>query len=272
TLTAFDVISFKAVINGTDTLLLHFDTGSWDVHLTKDAIIKKTKLLSGQPDFLAGKAPANFNKLNKVHKLQIGKLVFDNPDCLPTDITAREMDGRFGWTLFEGRQVELDFDKQLMIVHSGRLKKAPKGFIKSELLFKHSFLLVKGGMHKGAQVFDGDFLLDTGSDRAVILDSAWAAIHNYAQDLPVIRTITLRDPRGNTFETRVVRAPAFEVAGIRFNDVPALVLVTRNPVGFPVNDLCNDVFKRFNVIMDFKNDCIYWKPNGLAKLPYRSDS
>jgi len=28
-------------------------------------------------------------------------------------VTAHEMDGRFGWNLFEGKQVEIDYDRNL---------------------------------------------------------------------------------------------------------------------------------------------------------------
>src|SRR5882672_4687435 len=49
TLTSFNAISVRSVINDTDTLTLHFDASSFDFDLTKDAILKKTKLLSNQP-------------------------------------------------------------------------------------------------------------------------------------------------------------------------------------------------------------------------------
>jgi hypothetical protein len=272
TLTAYDAISFKAVINETDTVTLHFDTGSWDVRLTKDAIIKKTKLLSNQEGYVAGRSAPNFNKLNKVVKLQIGKMTFMNPDFVATDRTAHDMDGRFGWNLFEGKQVELDYDKSLLIVHSGRLMKAPKGYVKTSLEFWHSFMIVKGTMKKGGRAYNADFLMDSGSEQAIILDSAWAAAAGYADSLKLIRTIVLHNPRGDKFETRVVVAPGFEMAGVKLTNIPALVLGTRNPAGFSINDLGNDVLKRVNVIMDFKNDCIYWKPNGLVGVPYREKS
>jgi len=272
TLTSYDAISFKAVINETDTVTLHFDTGSWNVRLTRDAIVKKTKLLSNQPEFVAGRAEPNFNKLNKVLKLQIGNLTFINPDFAATERTAHEMDGRFGWNLFEGKQVELDYDKSLLIIHSGRLLKAPKGYVKTNLEFRHSFMIVKGAMKKGGRECNSDFLMDTGSEQAIILDSAWTAAAAYADSLKLIRTIVLHNPRGDKFETRVVVAPGFEMGGLKLNNIPALILGARNPAGFSINDLGNDVLKRFNVIMDFKNDRIYWKANGLMNAAYREKS
>ena len=267
TLTSYNAIAFKAVINGTDSVDLHFDTGSWDFRLTKDAIVKKTKLLSGQ----TGSTP-NFSKLNKVSKLQIGKLVITNPDFAASDVTAHDMDGRFGWNLFEGKQVELDYAKSRMIVHSGKLIKAPKGYVRSNLDFRNSFMIVKGAMKKGDQLLPGNFLMDTGSGQAIILDSAWSASADFAKGLQLIRSIILHNPRGDKFETKVVLAPAFEMSGYTLSNIPTLILGTRNPAGFSVNNLGNDLLKRFNVIMDFKNDCIYWKPNHLFNMEFGKDS
>lgn len=272
TLTSYNAISFKATINDVDTVTLHLDTGSWDLRLTKDAVMKKTKLLSSQSGYLSGKAAPDFNKLNKVFKLQIGKLIFANPKFAVTDLTAHEMDGRFGWNLFEGKQVELDYDKSRLIVHSGKLKKAPRGYVKSDLEFRHSFMIVKGAMKKGTQQYSADFLMDTGSEQAIILDSVWAASSNFASNLTLLRSIILHDPRGVKFETKVVLAPALEMSGLEITGIPTLILGTRNPAGFSINTLGNDVLKRFNVMMDFKNDCIYWKPNKLVDVKYRERS
>jgi len=267
TLTAYNAIAFKAVVNGTDSVNLHFDTGSWDFRLTKDAIVKKTKLLSGQNG-----STLNFSKLNKVSKLQIGKLIINNLDFAATDMTAHDMDGRFGWNLFEGKQVELDFDNNRMIVHSGKLIKAPKGYVRSNLEFRNSFMIVKGAMKKGDQLLPGDFLMDTGSGQAIILDSAWAASTYFAKGLQLIRSIILHNPRGDKFETKVVLAPGFEMNGYALTNIPTLILGTRNPAGFSINNLGNDLLKRFNMILDFKNDCIYWKPNKLFDKEFNKES
>lgn len=267
TLTSYNAIAFKAVVNGTDSVNLHFDTGSWDFRLTKDAIVKKTKLLSGQTE-----TTPNFKKLNKVHRLQIGKLVINDPEFAATDVTAHDMDGRFGWNLFEGKQVELDFDKNRMIVHSGKLITAPKGYVRSNLEFRNSFMIVKGAMKKGDQLFPGDFLMDTGSGQAIILDSTWSASADFAKGLQLIRSIILHNPRGDKFETKVVLAPGFEMNGYTLTNIPALILGKHNPAGFSINNLGNDLLKRFNMILDFKNDCIYWKPNQLFNTDFKKDS
>ena len=53
-----------------------------------------------------------------------------------------------------------------------------KGYIKSNLEFKHSFIIAKGHLEIGNKKLFGDFLFDTGSEQEIILDSARAGKEN----------------------------------------------------------------------------------------------
>ena len=267
-LTSYNAIAVKAIVNGADTLTIHFDTGSWDFRLTKDAILKKTRLLSNQPGALAGTTNPDYNNLNKVFKIQMGHLVWNNPEVGVTTLTAHEMDGRFGWNLFEGKCVQIDYDKSIIIIHS-KLPKVLKGYTKSKLDFKNSFVIAKGSFKKGDKIYPGNFLMDTGADQAIILDSAWAAGRNFAADLKLIKTTVLKNPRGVKFEIKVVLAPLLKVNNIALTNIPTSILAGKNPAGFEINNFGNDLLKRFNMILDFKNDCLYLQPNKLMGVKYR---
>lgn len=271
TLTAYNVIAVKTIINDTDTLTFHFDTGSWDFSLTRDAILNKTKLLANQPGLAAGTAKPDYNNLVKVYKLQMGRTVWANPEIAPTGLTAHEMDGRFGWNLFEGKAIEVNYDKQVLVIHSGPFK-APGGYSSAKLEVIHSFVVAKGAFTIAGKPYPGNFLFDTGADQAIILDSAWASRYNFAKGLPLIRTTVLSNPRGVKFEIKIVRSPMFTINGLNLTNIPTAILGSRNPAGFEVNNLGNDLLKRFNMILDFKHDMLYLKPNHLSIVKYREDS
>lgn len=268
TLTEFNAICVKAVINTTDTLNLHFDVGSFDFRLTKDAILKKTGLLSNQPEALAGKVKPDYGRLNPVKTLKLGSIVWEDPYILPTGFTAHDMDGRFGWNLFEGKQVELNYDCHKIIVHS-RLPEASKTYTRSGLKFIRSFVCVSAAFKVNGKLCKGDFLLDTGSDQAIVLDSSWVAKSGFPKDLRLLKTSVLKDPRGVTYETKIVSAPLLEWSSFSLQHVPAYLLDGRNPTGFEINYLGNDLLKRFNMILDFEKDELYLKPNALMKEKYR---
>lgn len=272
TLSAYNAIHVKALINATDTLNLHFDVGSFDFHFTKDAILHKTRLLPDQNDALAGKSKGDYRHLNPVLSLRMGSMTWKNPEIIPTGLTAHDMDGRFGWNLFEGKTVEINYDKNCLIIHS-KLPKQMKGYVRSELEFMESFVCINGAIKIGSNVYPGRFLMDTGSDQAIILDKDWTARQQFPHDsLKLIKSSTLKDPRGVSYETKIVEMPCIKLNGFELRNIPTYMLSSRNPVGFEVNYLGNDLLKRFNMILDFKNDVVYLKPNGLMKLEYRQSS
>ncbi|TAE73052.1 MAG: hypothetical protein EAZ85_08285 [Bacteroidetes bacterium] len=266
-LTKNNAIHVNSIINNRDTLNLHFDVGSFDFRLTRDAILKKTKLLAHQTEFMAGKAKPNYNQLEKVFKIQLGNVIFENPNIVPTGFTAHQMDGRFGWNVFEGKSVEIDYEKSIIIVHS-KLPKNKKGYVKSKLKFIRSFVCVESNFIIKNKQYSGDFILDTGSNQAIILDSAWVMKQKFPQDLPFIKSSKLKDPRGVIYENKILLSPLLALNNFKVTNIPTSLLGSKNPLRFEINYFGNDLLKRFNTIIDFENDYLYLKPNSLMNLPY----
>jgi len=270
-LTAYSAIAVKAVMNDADTLNLHFDVSSFDFHLTRDAIIKKTKLLPNHADVLAGTAKPNFNEMNKAMKLQIGTAVWRNQEMLPTGLTSYGMDGRFGWNLFEGKQVEVDYDNNRIIIYS-KMPKGLKGYERSKIGFIHSYGYATETFEIGGKKYTGRFSMDTGSDQSIILDSSWVARNNFPTDLKLIKSSTISDPTGKKYQMKIVEAPLIRLNGFPVANVPTIILGSKNPVGFEMNYFGNGLLKRFNMILDFKNDYLYLKPNKLSTAKDKADS
>ena len=251
TLTSFNAIKVRTVINDTDTVNLHLDLSSFDFVLLKEVVAKKA--------------------FNKVHKLQMGSLVWNDPVINSSASTAHEMDGRFGWNLFEGKKVEIDYDHNLIIIHS-RLPDDLKGYARSKIKFIHSYLCAEAVFKLENKKYLGDFMFDTGSDQALILDSGWVGKQNLTRDLKLIRTSVLRDGRGVKHETRLVLSPLLEINGLVLRDIPTLVMGSKNPANFEINFFGNDLLKRFNIVLDLGKDNLYLKPNKLMSLKYGGDS
>jgi len=250
-LSSYNAIQVKGIINDTAEVNLHFDISSFDFHLTRDVIQKRG--------------------LNTVLKLQIGSRVWAKPPVMPTGLTAREMDGRIGWNVFEGQIVEIDYDQHLLMIRP-KLPKSLKGYVRSKMRFIRSYVVVKGSIGKDGHEYTSDFLLDTGADQAMFLDSGWAGKQNFATNLPVIRTSVLKDAGGRKYEIKIVRSPLLKLNGFALTDIPTSIFGSKNPVGFEVNYLGNDLLKRFNMILDFRKDNFYLKPNALMGLKYKDIS
>lgn len=267
-LTDYNAISIKATLDHRDTLNVHFDLSSYGFHITREVIPVKTHLLSNQPDALAGKAKPNYNKLAQVSDLQMGTAVWRHPEILPTALAAHGMDGRLGWTWFDGKVVSLNYDTNQLII-SDLMPRYIKGYVKEKLTFIRSLPCVKGVFKMGNKRYEAYFSMDNGSEQSMILDGAWRQQQHFPADLKVLKTSVLRDGGGNEYKTEYVQAPPLTLGGKQLTGAPALLIGERTPGGTPVNFLGNDVLKRFNIIIDFKHDVIYWRPNGLFDADYR---
>ncbi|HVU95278.1 MAG TPA: hypothetical protein VHE34_08645 [Puia sp.] len=259
-LTAYSAIAVRAIIDGHDTVSMHFDLSAFGLHLTKDAILHRTALLPNREEVLAGSAKPNYRKLNEVSTLRMGTLTWHDPVIAATDVTAHEMDGRIGWDVFEGKVVELNYERGIMVIHP-RMPRGVKGYKRSKLDFIRSFPCAAGTFLIGGKEYSGDFLLDTGSDQGLLVDSSWAVQNHFPADLPVTGTQVVRDPRGRNFTMRKVTIPAVRLNGFVATQVPAMLMGAQQPVGFPVNCFGNGLLRRYDLIVDFQKDELYLRPN-----------
>ncbi|MGK0363101.1 MAG: hypothetical protein ACI85O_000143 [Saprospiraceae bacterium] len=268
TLTEHDAIHVKAILNEKDTMNLHFDTGSFGFRLTQKAIKEKTDMLSQQPDYMMGKGKPDFNSLGQAKSLRLGTMNFESPRIRATLLTAYDMDGKFGWVLFDGKYLEINYSENLLIIHSQKPAGLRK-YTKLPIEWVRPFICIKASLKVDSKKYKGTFLLDSGANQALIIDRDWAKAQNFPDDLEVLRTTTLRDPRGNEFEAKTVKCPSLVVKKNELVDVPATMLSGQNPTGFPINYFGNEVMKRYDTILDFQNDVIYFRSNKLSSTPFK---
>ena len=116
------------------------------------------------------------------------------------------------------------------------------------------------------------FLFDTGYQRALLLDSVILAEQAFPKDLDVIKINQLRNGAGAIFITKVIELPSLTIGGQVITKFPTQVLNRENPAGFKTHILGNELLKRFNTILDFRNSNIYLQKNKLFKVPYTDAS
>jgi len=267
-ITEHDAIHVNAILDGKDTMNLHFDTGSFRFSLTQKAIMEKTEMLSHQPNYMMGKGKPNFRDLSQVKSLKLGTMTFDNPPIRASRVTAYDMDGKFGWVLFNGKYLEINYSKNLLLVHSQKPADLKK-YTKLPIEWVRTFICIDAALKIDSKKYKGTFLLDSGANQALIIDRDWAKSQNLPKDLEVLKSTTLRNPQGEEFEAKTVKCPSLFIKKNELTDVPATILAGANPTGFPINYFGNEVMKHYDTILDFQNDLIYLRPNRLTKTAFK---
>lgn len=263
-LTEANNIVFRASINETDSIDLFFDTGATGIVMTHEAIAQKTQLLTQEEaDYQA----RDFVPLSKPISLEIGLFQWKDLTVYPSSVGPDGTDGHFGWDLFDGRVVEIDYEKRIMIVHSS-LNKIPKAYSKLDILYLHTLFCIEGKVNVRGKSYKNRYLFDTGYQRTVILDSVIRQDDQFPRDLPAIKTTELRNSSGTVFVTKIVKSDYLQFGRYKALDVPSQLLSVPNPARFKTHILGGELLKRFDTILDFQDHHVYLKPNRLMSQPY----
>lgn len=252
-----NTIFVKAILNEIDTLNLNFDTGTTELILTEEVL--KNKILS---------RPSLYNTY---YDLKVGHRIYKNK-IYDAKLTGDGTDGRFGWDLFDGLIVELNYDKNLMIVHS----KMPKYIIKDKAFTKldirfYSDLLLVNGVITQSNVKNKDwFLFDTGYQRTTMLDDDLLKAGRFpVEKMEVIKKTIMKGAKGNEVPVITSNLDLLKIGSYELKNVPAQILTSNKPLkGVNIHILGNEVLKRFNTILDFQNNVVYLKPNHLFDAEY----
>jgi hypothetical protein len=252
-----NTIYVKAVLNKTDTLNLNFDSGTSQLVITRQALTTKVK--------------SDLTLYTTSYELALGARIY-KPLVYDTELSGHDTDGRFGWDLFDGMIVELNYDKMLMIVHSKMPKsvKRDKAYTKLNMKYFNQLFLVESEISQNGIKNNDWFLFDTGYQKSVMLDNDLLRVHNFPlEKMEVINKVIMHGAQGNEIPVVTSKLQNMQLGKYELKDIPAQILTTNKPMsGATIHILGNEVLKRFNMILDFQNNVIYLKPNVFFKAEY----
>jgi hypothetical protein len=257
TINEHNTIFVKAIFNETDTLNLNFDTGTTELILTND--VMKNKLKS---------APKLYDTF---YNLKIGNTSYKTK-VYDAELTGHGTDGRFGWDFFKGKIVELNYDQNLMIIHSvlpANVAKSRK-FTKLKMKFFKDLLLVESEIKQDGVSNKDLFLFDTGYQRTAMLDDDLLKKGNFpAEKMDVIKKVIMHGAQGNEIPVITSNLKVLKIGKFKLKNVPIQLLTTNKPLRDKnIHILGNEVLKRFNIMLDFQDNVVYLKPNHLFDEKY----
>ena len=117
------------------------------------------------------------------------------------------------------------------------------------------------------QVYNNRVLIHSGYGGTILLDDQFVQAHQIGNQLEVISENQLKDSHGNIIKTKKAILPQLTIGKHRFTDVP---------IGFfagalgkqRISVLGCGLLKRFNILIDQKNDLLYLQPNQFVDHPF----
>lgn len=252
-----NTIFVKAIFNETDTLILNFDTGTTELILTNNVLNNKLK-----------SAPKLYNTF---YNLKIGNTNYTTK-VYDAELTGHGTDGRFGWDFFKDKIVELNYDLNLMIIHSVLPKSVARDnrFTKLKILFFKDLFLVEGEIKQNGMTIKDLFLFDIGYQRTAMLDNDLLKERGFPTGkMEVLKKVIMKGAQGNEIPVITSNLKLLKIGKYKLKNVPVQQLTTNKPLkDKSIHILGNEVLKRFNIFLDFKSNFVYLKPNHVFNDKY----
>ena len=247
----------KAIFNEIDTLHLNFDTGTTELLLTNEVLKNK---LQSKPQLYS-----TFYNL-KIGNTNYATKVYD------VALSGHGTDGRFGWDFFKDKIIEINYDKNLLIVHSVLPKNITrnKKFTQLKIEFFEDLFLVASEIKQNGVTNKALFLFDTGYQRTVMLDNDLLIEGKFpTEKMEIINKTVMKGAQGNEIPVITSNLNVLKIGKYQLKNVPVQQLTTHKPLkNKNIHILGNEVLKRFNLFLDFKNKVVYLKPNHFFKGNY----
>jgi len=253
----FNTNFLPVVLNGTDSLLLNFDSGANDIDLTNAALSKKVK--------------SKLKLYDAEYGIKIGNHTYKSK-IFDIELAGNETDGLLGWDIFDGMIVALDYDQNKMMVHSTMPKEIlqDKQYTRFKITYIKNKPFIESEISQSGIKNKSLFMVDLGYQRTAMLDNDLLREMKFpTEKMEVIKKVMMHGTRGNEVPVTTVKLQSLKIGNFELKNVPAQVMEQNKPMpGVSVHYLGTDILKRFNTVFDFQNNVIYLKPNHLYDVAY----
>ncbi len=261
------LIYLKGKVNNSDSLDFIFDTGA-GISVVTQSLIENRKVnvkLDGDQKN-TGTDGVSMVKRSSGNGFEIGSLLWSNVPLLSIDYKGFPFDMVLGWVAFEDKVVELNYETSTLIVHNA-LPAIDKEYSRLDIKFINGIPYIKCKTVVNGIESEAWFDFDTGSDGTMMVGQKFAAQNELNNTLKVIGKSTSKGSSGKEFTQRYVLMPKIKVGDFEMYQVP-MSINDQDPEGVEHNEnIGNVILKRFNAIIDFKNNAVYLKPNRLFYSP-----
>jgi hypothetical protein len=260
-------IYLKGKVNNSDTLDFLFDTGA-GISVVTSSLIDNKKVnvkLDGEQDN-GGSDGISRVKTSSANSIEIGNLIWKDVPLLAIDYQGFPFDMVLGWVAFEGKIVEINYDRNILVVHNELPETVPE-YSKLEMQYFEGVPYIKCRLGTNGKESEAWFDFDTGSDGTLFAGQKYASANSLNNGLKPIGMSRSIGSSGVAFTQQSVILPRLMFGDFELYQVP-LYINDKDPEGVSNNEIIgNKILKRFNAILDFKNDAIYLKPNSLFYSP-----
>lgn len=269
------VMVIQATLNdGKDSLNFILDTGSGGISLdsttcaqNKIQSIKTDTIITGLGN--ARKVSFAYGQQLHLSGLDLPKLNFHINDYdILTSVYGEKIDGIIGYSFFNRYIVKIDGDSNHLEVYSlGNFKYPHRGML---LHPAFSTLAMQNLTVKDGREVNFNFFLDTGAGLCFLMSDSFAKdsaiLHKKRKPI-----LTQGEGMSGRIKMSLTVVKKLKVGKYVFRNVPSFIFEDKyNVTSYPFVGglLGNDILRRFNVILNYRNHEVHLQPNSHFAEPF----
>ncbi|MCE7995157.1 MAG: hypothetical protein HEP71_24470 [Roseivirga sp.] len=255
-------IHIEGKINNSTKLDFIFDTGANTTIIASTIVGNKVNILIDGETMNKGAGGKNKTPISSLNKLEVGHLVWDSVKIVSINYQDPTFDGVIGWTSFKNKILEIDYNNDVIIIHNKSIE-IPSDYKKMETKMIIGLPFIKGSVVMNNKEFVGWFEFDTGSNGSFAISQNFDKKHGISNEMEITGTSVASGSSGAKWTINNYLLPKLRLGEFEILRVPVSIR-SEDPKGVGYLDILgNNLLKRFNTIIDFKENIIYLKPNDL---------
>ena len=263
-------IHIEGRINGSTPLDLLFDTGADTLALYPSGFAKSSQVRIDGTVKNAGIGGVVTCSTSSDNRVKFGTLCWDHESILLIDKQVDQADGIIGHNLFEDKVVEIDYDARLLRL-SEVVPERARLWTALPIRFTGTLPALQARIDGGPEHFAEWLILDTGSDLSVHLNRRLSETHRLHGAMKRLGSSGAAGTGDGMIRNEIVLLPRLALGAEELRDLPIHIEEPSSSATESGSRLGMDVLKRFNIVLDFRNNVAYLSRSSLYDDPYRSN-
>ncbi len=256
-------IYLKARVNNSEALDFIFDTGASGMVVNTTKTDSKLNLtFDGNVDNIGANGVSS-QKISSGNTLHIGRFKRENEELIGIAYPEKHytFDGVIGYPFFEDYLMEIDYDRNIIVLHSSKNTLADKSsFEKIDLDFTGDLFYMEMTVFKEEEPVKFPVMIDTGYNGDLIVYHKIVSKKGLANHFKKLRNSRSSGTDGTVIASDLVVIPKAMIANITIQDIEASLNLTPATTAFTAI-LGGNIMKHFHWVFDYKKNQLYIKAN-----------
>jgi hypothetical protein len=244
-------IRLIGTVNSKNNIAIQLDLGA-GTSCVNIKSVRKTAVKFNSTTIVSNTNGVQNEPSSNDNTLELGNLKWEHIPVVQVRNMDNDEDMIIGNSLFQDKTIEINYDKQVLIVHHQPIQ-PPPGYSSYAVLYDQHRPKIRISLNIAGQLYTSWFLFDTGRDGTMLIgDDFTGAFDVWKKFRSVFKLGT----------KKIVIIPEVKIAGVAFPDVVTNANDPAHPNG-KQSLIGNELLNQFNLVLDNRNGLLYLKPNML---------